>query len=362
MITAYDYLIVGAGLFGSVFANEARKHGKRCLVIDRRSHVGGNIYTENIGNITVHKYGAHIFHTSDKEVWDYVNNVCKFNNFIHSPIAISGGKVYSLPFNMNTFSELWGITTQDEAISILQKQRQNIENPENLEQQALSLVGKDIYETLIKEYTQKQWGRPCSELPPFIIKRIPVRFEYNNNYFTDTYQGVPENGYTAMIENLLKNIDVSLNTKFSNELRKIAKKIIYTGGIDEFYGYMYGALEYRTLRFETEIIDKEFFQKSAVVNYCDMSVPYTRIIEHKYFSNQITEKTIISREFSSKFRKGDEPYYPINDDKNNALYSRYLEESKKNPNVIFGGRLGKYSYYDMDDVVRAALDLAASEF
>ncbi|MCM1466578.1 MAG: UDP-galactopyranose mutase [Alistipes sp.] len=359
----YDFLVVGAGIFGAVFAHEAKAAGKTVLVIDKRDHIAGNIYTENIEGINVHKYGAHIFHTSDKQVWDYVNRFAEFNNYVNSPIAIYKDELYNLPFNMNTFSKMWGIKTPDEAKKIIgeQKKQYYVENPSNLEEQALSLAGKDVYEKLIKGYTEKQWGRDCRELPAFIIKRLPFRFTYNNNYFNDRYQGIPIGGYTAIVEKMLAGIDVRLKTNFLKEQQKyadIADKIIYTGMIDQYFEYKLGVLEYRSVRFETEKLDCENYQGNAVVNYTDREVPYTRIIEHKHFEFGDQPITIISREYSSEWHKGDEPYYPVNDEKNNALYEQYNELALKENKVIFGGRLGSYKYYDMDKTVRAALDMA----
>lgn len=363
----YDYLIVGAGLFGSVFANEATKRGKKCLVIDKRDHIAGNIYTEKVENINVHKYGAHIFHTSDKEVWDYMNTFCEFNNFVNSPIAIYKDELYNLPFNMNTFSKMWGIKTPDEAKEIIENQKKElgITEPKNLEEQALSLVGRDVYEKLIKGYTEKQWGRPCHELPSFIIKRLPLRFTYDNNYFNDRYQGIPIGGYTKIVEKMLSGSDVLLNTDYFDFIKEnegIAEKTVYTGEIDKFYGYDLGVLEYRAVRFETEILDTPNYQGVAVVNYTDREIPYTRIIEHKHFEKSESDKTVISKEFSSEWNVGEEPYYPINNDKNNSLYKKYEERASKDKRVIFGGRLGTYKYYDMDKVVRSALDAVKSEF
>ena len=363
----YDYLIVGAGLFGAVFAHEATKHGKRCLVIDKREHVGGNIYTYTKENINVHKYGAHIFHTSDKEVWDYMNQFCEFNNYINSPVANYKGELYNLPFNMNTFSKMWGIRTPDEAKAIIEKQKGelNISEPKNLEEQALTLVGTDVYEKLIKGYTQKQWGRPCDELPSFIIKRLPLRFIYDNNYFNDRYQGIPIGGYTSIIDKMLEGSDVLTSTDYFEFIKKnpnAATKIVYTGEIDKFYNYEFGPLEYRAVRFETEVLDTENYQGVAVMNYTDAETPFTRIIEHKHFEKSQSPKTIISKEYSSEWKVGDEPYYPINNDKNNEVYNKYFERSKEDKNIIFGGRLGTYKYYDMDKVVRVALETAKSEF
>jgi UDP-galactopyranose mutase len=363
----YDYLIVGAGLFGSVFAYEATKRGKKCLVIDKRDHIGGNVYTENIEGINVHKYGAHIFHTNDKEIWDYVNQFAEFNRFINSPIANYKGEIYNLPFNMNTFNKLWGVITPEEARQIIEKQKKEagIVEPKNLEEQAISLVGTDIYEKLIKGYTEKQWGRLATELPAFIIKRLPVRFTYDNNYFNDKYQGIPIGGYTAIIEKMLKNCDVKLNTDFfgnRKELEKTAKKIVFTGMIDQFYDYKYGVLEYRSLVFKNEVLETDNFQGNAVVNYTDRETPYTRIIEHKHFEFGTQEKTVITKEFPVEWKKGDEPYYPINDKRNNELYKKYKELADQETNVIFGGRLGTYRYYDMHQVIAAALITVKKEF
>lgn len=358
----YDYLIVGSGLYGAVCAHELHLRGKKVLVIDKRNHLGGNIYTENIFGINVHKYGAHIFHTSNKRVWDYINQFAEFNNYINSPIAVYKNELYNLPFNMNTFSKLWGIKTPREAREKIQEEREKFykENPTNLEEQAINLVGLTIYEKLIKGYTAKQWGRPCNELPPFIIKRLPVRFTYDNNYFNDCYQGIPKGGYTSIINKMLSGIEVRLNEDFLLKKEKylsIAKKIIYTGPIDEFFDYKFGALEYRSVRFEEEVLDEVNHQGNAVVNYTDYEVPYTRIIEHKHFEFDVTSpKTIISKEYSSTWKVGDEPYYPINDEKNNALYQKYHLEAEKIPNVYFGGRLGQYKYYDMDKVIMEALN------
>lgn len=356
----YDFLIVGAGLYGSVFAHEAAKLGKKCLVIDRRDHIAGNIYTENISGINVHKYGAHIFHTSDKEIWDYVNQFANFNHYINSPIAVYKDELYNLPFNMNTFSKLWGIRTPAEAKAKIAEQVEQLDfaQPRNLEEQALRLVGRDVYEKLVKGYTEKQWGRDCKDLPAFIIKRLPCRFTYDNNYFNDPYQGIPMGGYTAMIERMLIGTEVRLNTDFFSLIRTqpdIAKKIVYTGCIDEYFNYCFGPLKYRSVRFETEEIDIENYQGNAVVNYTDRQVPYTRIIEHKHFEFGDQPTTIISREYSAEWKPGMEPYYPVNDEENNALYARYQKLADTQHNVIFGGRLGQYRYYDMDKVIRAAL-------
>lgn len=363
----YDYLVVGAGLYGAVFAHEAKKKGKKCLVIDKRSHIAGNVYCENIAEIQVHKYGAHIFHTSDKKIWDYVNQFAEFNNYINSPIARYKDELYNLPFNMNTFSKMWGIVTPQEAKDIIAGQIAdlNITEPKNLEEQALSLVGRDVYEKLIKGYTEKQWGRDCKDLPSFIIKRLPLRFTYDNNYFNDRYQGIPVGGYTKIVEKLLEGTEVRLNTDYLSSREEYdgrADKIIYTGMIDQFYDYKLGVLEYRSVRFETEELDMENYQGNAVVNYTDREVPYTRIIEHKHFEFGKQPTTVISREYSSEWKKGDEPYYPVNNDRNNALYLKYKELSEKENKVIFGGRLGGYKYYDMDKVIAAALELCEKCF
>lgn len=356
----YDYLIVGAGLYGSIFAYEMNKKGKKCLVIDKRNHIGGNIYCENIEGINVHKYGAHIFHTSNKEVWEYINQFCEFNNYINSPIANYKGEIYNLPFNMNTFNKLWGVVTPKEAREKIEEQKKefSINEPKNLEEQAISLIGKDIYEKLIKGYTEKQWGRKATELPAFIIKRLPVRFIYDNNYFNDRYQGIPIGGYTKIIEKMLDGIEIKLNTNFFDDreyFENIAEKIVFTGMIDEFYNYKFGKLEYRSLRFETETLDEENYQGNAVVNYTERKIPYTRIIEHKHFEFGKQEKTVITREYPSEWKEGDEPYYPVNDERNNELYEKYRELAEKEENVIFGGRLGEYKYYDMDKVIEKVL-------
>lgn len=362
----YDYLIVGAGLFGAVFAHEAYKKGRTCLVIDKRNNIGGNIYTESTEGINVHKYGAHIFHTSDKQIWDYVNRFAEFNNYINSPVAVYKDELYNLPFNMNTFSRMWNIRTPEQAREIIASQIADlgITEPHNLEEQALSLVGRDVYEKLIKGYTEKQWGRDCKELPAFIIKRLPLRFVYDNNYFNDRYQGIPIGGYTAIIEKMLEGIEVRTGTDYFDFIRdnkNIAKKTIFTGMIDEYYGYCYGPLQYRSVRFETEVLDCENYQGNAVVNYTDREVPYTRIIEHKHFEFGKQPKTVISREYSSEWKQGMEPYYPVNNEENNALYEKYRELADKESNVIFGGRLGQYKYYDMDKVIAAALECAGKE-
>ncbi|MBO5312959.1 MAG: UDP-galactopyranose mutase [Clostridia bacterium] len=361
----YDYLIVGAGLFGATFAYEAKKRGKRCLVVDKRDHIGGNIYCQSIEGINVHKYGAHIFHTSDKKIWEYVCQFAEFNNYINSPVAIYGDELYNLPFNMNTFSRMWGIKTPAEARAIIDEQIKslNITEPKNLEEQALSLVGTDVYEKLIKGYTEKQWQRPCAELPSFIIKRLPLRFTYDNNYFNDRYQGIPIGGYNQIIEKMLEGVDVMLNTDFFDmeNREQIAEKILFTGQIDRYFDYKLGVLEYRSVRFETEILDCDNYQGNAVVNYTEREVPYTRVIEHKHFEFGTQPKTVISREYSSEWKIGDEPYYPINNDRNNSLYEQYKALADKTPGVIFGGRLGQYKYYDMDKVIASALDLAEKE-
>lgn len=362
----YDYLIVGAGLYGAVFANEVKKAGKTCLVIERRNHVAGNVYCENVEGINVHKYGAHIFHTNNKRIWEYINDFAEFNNYINSPIAVYKDELYNLPFNMNTFSKMWNIRTPKEAQNIIAKQieRLNIKEPGNLEEQALMLVGSDIYEKLIKGYTEKQWGRACRELPAFIIKRLPLRFTYDNNYFNDRFQGIPIGGYTKIVEKMLEGAEVRLNTdyfEFIKDNEHIAEKTLFTGMIDEFYNSKYGKLEYRTVRFETELLDCSNFQGNAVVNYTDREVPYTRIIEHKHFEFSNQPKTVISKEYSTEWQQGMEPYYPINDEKNSGLYARYKELADKEENVIFGGRLGKYKYYDMDRIIEAALEAAEKE-
>ena len=364
----YDYLIVGAGLFGAVFAHEAASKGKKVLVIDKRNNIAGNIYTAEEHGINVHKYGAHIFHTSDKKVWDYVNEFAEFNNFINAPVAKYGDELYNLPFNMNTFSKMWGIQTPEEAKKIIDEQKKDgfKENPENLEEQAISLVGKDIYEKLIKGYTQKQWGRKCTELPAFIIKRLPVRFTFDNNYFNDRYQGIPIGGYTKLVENMLKGIDVKLGVAYKDFIKEAGEdtfdKVIYTGPVDEYFDYKLGTLEYRSLRFEEEYMpDCDNFQGNAAVNYTSADVPYTRIIEHKHFEFGKGDGTVITREYPSEWKPGDEPYYPVNNDRNNTLYEQYKALADEEKNVIFGGRLGVYKYFDMDKVIASALELAGNE-
>ncbi len=358
----FDYLIVGAGLYGAVCAYELKKAGKKCLVIDKRDHIAGNIYTKEVSGINVHQYGAHIFHTSNKKVWDYVNQFAEFNHYINSPIAVYKDELYNLPFNMNTFSKMWNIRTPQEAKDMIEKQVKdlNITEPKNLEEQALSLVGRDVYEKLVKGYTEKQWGRDCTELPSFIIKRLPCRFTYDNNYFNDRYQGIPMGGYTQMVEKMLEGTEVKLNTdyfEFIKENPEIAEKIIFTGCIDEYYNFQFGPLKYRSVRFETEELPMESYQGNAVVNYTEREVPYTRIIEHKHFEFGKQPTTIISREYSSEWSVGKEPYYPVNDDENTALYAKYAALAEKEGNVIFGGRLGAYKYYDMDKVIDAALTM-----
>lgn len=367
----YDYLIVGAGLFGAVFAQQAKAQGKRVLVIDRRDHIGGNVYTETVAGINVHKYGAHIFHTNNKGVWDYITAFGEFNRFTNSPVANYKGEIYSLPFNMYTFNQMWGVVTPAEAAAKIAEQRQEITGePQNLEEQAISLVGRDIFEKLIKGYTEKQWGRDCKDLPAFIIKRLPVRYTYDNNYFNALYQGIPMGGYTKLVARLLEGIEVRLGTDYlrqRDEYRNMAAKVIYTGPIDEFFDYRLGTLEYRSVRFENELLDMPNFQGNAAVNYTDRETPWTRIIEHKWFEFGKDEQgndlpqTVISREYSSEWQKGDEPYYPVNDEKNSALYAKYKAEAAKLDYVRFGGRLGTYSYYDMDVTIEMALKAAAVE-
>lgn len=367
----YDYLIVGAGLYGAVFAHEMKARGKKVLVIDRRAHIAGNVYTEKIEGIHVHQYGAHIFHTNNKKVWNYITQFAEFNRFTNSPVANYKGKLYSLPFNMYTFNQMWGVVTPEEASAEIERQRREITGePKNLEEQAISLVGRDIYEKLIKGYTEKQWGRDCRELPAFIIRRLPVRLTFDNNYFNALYQGIPIGGYTKMVANLLEGIEVRLNTDYlehKDELDALAQKVVYTGAIDAYFGYQLGHLEYRSVRFETELLDQPNFQGNAAVNYTDRETPWTRIIEHKWFEfgrddeGRELPKTIISREYSSEWKPGDEPYYPVNDEKNGELYARYRERTQGEKKVIFGGRLGEYKYYDMDAVIGAALERAEKE-
>lgn len=354
----YNYLIIGSGIFGSVCARELTDKGYKCLVIEKRNHIGGNCYTEKIEGINFHKYGAHIFHTSNKEVWDYVNKFVEFNSYKHHVLANYNNKLYSLPFNMFTFNQLWGVNTPKEAQNIIEQQRFKGE-PSNLEEQALSLVGKDIYEKLIKGYTEKQWMKSCNELPPFIIKRLPVRFNFDNNYFFDPYQGIPKNGYTELFEQLLDGIEVKLNTDYFESKKyfdSLAKNIIYTGPIDKFYNYCFGELEYRPLKFEHDILDQENYQGHSVINYTEYRVPYTRIIEHKHFNNDVSSKTIITKEYPIEWNKNEEPYYPINDELNNKKYSQYKELASKETNIIFGGRLAEYKYYDMHQVIESALN------
>ena len=369
----YDYLIVGSGLFGATFAYRAKRAGKRCLVIEKRSHIGGNVYCENIAGINVHKYGAHIFHTSNKDVWDFVNSIVSFNRYTNSPVAVApDGRLYNLPFNMNTFYQMWGVTTPEQAAARIEEQRaefvknlreQGVEEPRNLEEQAISLIGRDIYELLIKGYTEKQWGRPCAELPAFIIKRLPVRLVFDNNYFNDKYQGIPVGGYNKLIDGLLEGIKVKTDTDFfadRSHWENIAEKIVFTGKIDEFYGYRFGKLEYRTVRFETETFETPNYQGNAVVNYTSAEIPYTRIIEHKHFEmfgQEVydTPQTVISREYSTEWKDGMEPFYPVNDERNMAVYEQYHTLTKQEENVIFGGRLAEYKYYDMAPIVEQAL-------
>lgn len=360
----YDYLVVGAGLFGAVFARQMADAGKSVLVLDKRPHVAGNVYTEQVEGINVHRYGAHIFHTNDQGVWAYVNRFAVFNRFTNSPVANFKGELYSLPFNMYTFHQMWGVVTPQQAADKIDEQRRaaGISQPRNLEEQAISLVGRDIYEKLIKGYTEKQWGRPCSELPAFIIKRLPVRLNYDNNYFNALHQGIPVGGYTAMVQKMLEGIEVRLGVDFladRESLSALAARVVYTGPIDAYFGYRLGTLQYRSVRFETEVLDMPNFQGVAAMNYTDKETPWTRIIEHKHFEFGTQPKTIISREFSSEWKQGDEPYYPVNDERNAALYARYRELADAEPNVVFGGRLAEYRYYDMDAVIRSALDAAA---
>ena len=370
----YDYLIAGAGLFGAVFAHEMHKQGRKVLVVEKRDHIAGNIYMEKVMGINVHRYGAHIFHTSDEEVWNYVNQYARFNHYVNSPVAVYRDELYNLPFNMNTFSRMWNIKTPKEAKEIIAKQTGEFAGitPQNLEEQALQLAGRDVYEKLIKGYTEKQWGRDCKDLPAFIIRRLPLRFTYDNNYFNDRFQGIPEGGYTQIVEKLLEDIPVltgvslqeyqTANAARTADEQDSWDRLLYTGMIDEYYHYRLGTLEYRSLRFETEELPEEDnYQGNAVVNYTEREVPYTRIIEHKHFEFQTGEGTVITREYPATWKKGDEPYYPINDEKNGALYAQYAELAKKEANVLFGGRLGQYKYYDMDKVIRSALDMVKEE-
>lgn len=362
----YDYLVVGAGLFGATFAQQMLEAGKSVLVIDRRDHIGGNVYTEEVEGIQVHRYGAHIFHTNDRGVWEYLNRFTEFNRYTNSPVANYHGKLYSLPFNMYTFNQMWGVTTPQEAQEKISQQRHaaNIQEPKNLEEQAISLVGMDIYETLVKGYTQKQWGRPCTQLPAFIIKRLPVRFTFDNNYFNALYQGIPVDGYTKLVERMLRGVEVRLKEDYLLDRAAwdaLADKVVYTGSIDSYFGYCYGHLSYRSVRFETEVLDTPNYQGNAVVNYTDEETPYTRVIEHKHFVFGTQPKTVISREYSSEWHPGVEPYYPVNDEANTELYQRYVSLAQEEKKVIFGGRLGTYRYYDMDAVVRQALTTAERE-
>ena len=362
----YDYLIVGAGLYGAVFARELTKAGKTCLVIDKRDHIAGNIYTHEMEGIQVHQYGAHIFHTNNKEVWDYLNQFAVFNRYTNSPIANYKGEIYNMPFNMNTFNKMWGVITPAEAAAKIEEQRKAnyTENPRNLEEQAINLVGVDIYEKLIKGYTEKQWGRPCTELPAFIIKRLPVRLTYDNNYFNALYQGIPVGGYTAMVAKMLEGVEVRLGQDYLADKASwdaLTDKVVYTGPIDAYFAYKLGVLEYRSVRFETEVLNETNYQGNAVVNYTDAETPYTRVIEHKHFEFGTQEKTVISREYSAEWKLGDEPYYPVNDEKNSALYAKYKELAAGEEKVIFGGRLGEYQYYDMDKVVEVALNRVCAE-
>lgn len=362
----YDYLVVGAGLYGAVFARQATDAGKKVLVIDKRDHIAGNVYTREMEGINVHVYGAHIFHTNDRQVWDYVNRFAEFNRFTNSPVANYKGELYSLPFNMYTFNKMWGVVTPQEAADEIARQKAaaGITEPKNLEEQAISLVGTDIYEKLVKGYTEKQWGRPCHELPAFIIKRLPVRLTFDNNYFNALYQGIPMGGYTRMVENMLEGIDVSLGVDYLEQkqaLDSLADKVVYTGPVDAYFDYQLGHLQYRSVRFETEVLDMPNFQGNAAVNYTDRETPWTRIIEHKWFEFGTQPKTVISREFSSEWKPGDEPYYPVNDEKNGALYAQYKALAEEEEKVIFGGRLGEYKYYDMDAVIAAALKMSREE-
>lgn len=363
----YDYLVVGAGLYGAVFAQEAKRAGKSVLVVEKRPHIAGNVYTQEVEGINVHVYGAHIFHTNNRQVWEYVNRFAEFNRFTNSPVANYKGELYSLPFNMYTFNRMWGVVTPQEAAAKIEEQRlaAGITEPKNLEEQAISLVGTDIYEKLVKGYTEKQWGRDCKDLPAFIIKRLPVRLTFDNNYFNALYQGIPMGGYTQMVANMLDGIEVRLGVDYlanKAELEALAEKVVYTGPIDAYFDFQLGTLEYRSVRFETEVLDMPNFQGNAAVNYTDRETPWTRIIEHKWFEFGTQPKTVISREYSSEWKPGDEPYYPVNDDKNSALYAQYKALAEKETNVIFGGRLGEYKYYDMDKVIEAALERSLQEF
>lgn len=363
----YDYLIVGAGLSGAVFAHEAKKAGKTCLVVEKRDHIGGNVYTREVEGINVHEYGAHIFHTNNKEVWEYLNQFAEFNRYTNSPVANYHGELYSLPFNMYTFNKMWGVVTPEEAARKIEEQRKEagITEPKNLEEQAISLVGTDIYEKLVKGYTEKQWGRPCEELPAFIIKRLPVRLTFDNNYFNALYQGIPIGGYTKMIANILGNTEVRLSTDYlehKEELDQLAEKMFYTGPVDAYFNFEKGPLEYRSVRFETEVLDTPNWQGNAVINYTDRETPWTRIIEHKHFEFGTQPKTVISKEYSSEWKPGDEPFYPLNDEKNNALYQTYKAMAEEQKNVIFGGRLGEYRYYDMDAAAARVLEITKQEF
>lgn len=363
---AYDYLIVGSGLFGSVFAHEATRRGKRCLVVERRAYTGGNIRCETVEDVIVHRYGAHIFHTSDREVWDYVNALVEFNRFTNSPVANYHGEIYNLPFNMNTFNKLWGVATPAEAAAVIDEQRAEIAGePQNLEEQAIRLVGRDVYEKLIKGYTEKQWGRDCTELPAFIIRRLPVRFTYDNNYFNDPHQGIPVDGYNALIDRLLEGVEVRCGVDFlehREELTALADRVVYTGMLDAFFDYSLGRLDYRSLRFENEVLDTGNYQGVAVVNYTDRETPFTRVIEHKHFAFGTQPKTVITREYPADYTDGSEPYYTVNDERNNALAEEYRRLAEKEPNVMFGGRLAEYKYYDMDKVIASALSLVRREF
>jgi UDP-galactopyranose mutase len=368
----YDYLIVGAGLFGAVFAQEAKRHGKTCLVVEKRDHIAGNVYCEKVEGINVHKYGAHIFHTNDKKVWNYITQFAEFNRFTNSPVANYHGELYSMPFNMYTFNKMWGVVTPEEAAAKIEEQRREITGePKNLEEQAISLVGRDIYEKLVKGYTEKQWGRPCDQLPSFIIKRLPVRLTFDNNYFNALYQGIPMGGYTKMVEHLLEGTEIRLGVDYlehKDEFDALAGKVVYTGAIDAYFGYQLGHLEYRSVRFENELLDIPNYQGNAAVNYTDRETPWTRIIEHKWFefgkdeNGRDLPKTVISREFSSEWKPGDEPYYPINDEKNGSLYAQYKTLADQENHVIFGGRLAEYKYYDMDQVIASALAMTEKEF